>query len=514
MRSPKLTIILCLLALATTAALALYQLGYPLRAGNDGAFYIQGARSLAAGEGYLRWAGEEKAPLIDWPPIYSATLAVLLRAGLDVVPAIKLINFVSTLVFVGLWVVLLRRHLARDLLFLFGVVLTLSFWGLWYFNGTLASESLSLAILALFLLVAFEALGREDRAGPMLAAGLLVAFLALTRYACVPFVLGSGLFFLLETRSRPAATRWRELAAFALPPALLLGSWFLYSKLATDAFTFLEDYPETETHYDFEGFLFYANRLAVNGLGVPERFTDWAWLAFLPLLAAFATVRTRKLAFLASNVLAYVALIFYMYFEYDSSAKRYIFFLVPILQLALLLAHRELARYRPLRVHPWRAAVAVSVAGLLALYFAVSPRRADERIRQSERRTSDTVAGLDVTELSLPLDFLPRVARAVDDEDLLTSNYARYVSAFLDRPAHQLTRLDDLERILADPRTRDRQVYLLLVKVEASDLGEYPVIDWRDFLAALDGYRVVLDDEAATLLEVEGGLAPTLRQHP
>ena len=513
MNRKRFSSLVALVSLAVAGILALHQSRFPLRVGNDGAFYIQGTNSFLRGEGYLRFTDDGKRPQIDWPPIYSwVTAAVIYVTPLDLVASLKLVNGVSTLLFLVLWLVLLWRHLENRWLFALGAGLTVLDWGIWYFNGIVSSEPLSLVVFALAILAGFEATREGDPSRRMkwlLLSGLALALLTLTRYACVAFVGGSGLFFLLEGRLRPISRQIRDLAAFSVVPAVLLGGWFLYCKLATGAYTFLEEYPETATHYDFEGFLFYTNRWVVNGLGLPLRFEPVAFLYLAPLALLGVSVARRsrdpflgqRMGFLISNIGLYLGLLYYMYFEHDSSTKRYIFFLVPLLELLLLLMADALLKGKVALGQVGRRMTAVALAACLGVFVISSPRRTLERLRASEARSSDTIEGLNVAEFHLSLGLLPVMKQEVAADDVLISNFARYVSAFLDRPCLSLREAEDLDAVQKDTRYVGKTMYLLLYKTPRVDAGEYPVIDWRDFMHNL-AFEIVHEEPNARLMKL------------
>jgi len=57
---------------------------------SDTVTYVEGAQSLAAGEGYARGGN----PITTWPPGYSLFLSGLVRCGLDSFVAFKALNVV------------------------------------------------------------------------------------------------------------------------------------------------------------------------------------------------------------------------------------------------------------------------------------------------------------------------------------------------------------------------------------------------------------------------------------
>ena len=513
MNRKHFTSLVVFVCLAAGGALAFYQLRFPLRMGNDGAFYVQGAHSILRGEGYLKYTDDGQQPQIDWPPIYSLAMAgVIYATSLDLAPGLKLLNGASTVLFLALWLVLLKRHLASRWLFALGALLTVLDWGIWYFNGLVSSEPLSLVVFALAMLAGFEALKEglpSRRVRWLLLTGLALALLALTRYACVAFVAGSGLVFLFEGRSRPALQRIRELAAYSAAPALLLGGWFLYCKLATGSYTFLEEYPATPTHYDFAGFLFYTSRWVINALGVPLRFSPAAFLYLIPVVllcaAAFRKSRDPLLAkrtgFLIGNIVLYLGLLYYMYFQHDSFTKRYIFFLVPLFELTFLLVADALVTRKLAFGRLGRRCAAGALALFLAAFVVSSPRRTLERIRMSQARTSDTIEGLNVVWFHVSLELLPLMERELGEDDVVISNFARYVSAFLDRPCLSIRSIEDLSVILRDARYDGKEIYLLLSKTRRFDESEYPMIDWQDFVRDL-AYETVHDEPNARLMRL------------
>ena len=94
---------------------------------NDSADYLGGARSLLAGDGYVRYSGDRQPrPITQFPPFYSAAIAKAVWFGAkDVFHGAEWINGLSIVLNLFLVVALVLATTRREWIAIFAGVLTL-----------------------------------------------------------------------------------------------------------------------------------------------------------------------------------------------------------------------------------------------------------------------------------------------------------------------------------------------------------------------------------------------------
>lgn len=173
-------IILCGMA----AALFLYSTPFGVGLTNDSSAYIGGARSLLAGQGYVRIGGDGlPRPITHFPPFYSIVLAGASQlTGLEVLQAARWVNLTCAVLNQALFMAVLLLltgsgwgAILGGVTFLFaGPVLKGHIYGL--------SEALYLTLFLTALILSVLA-SRERRVWIWLLTGLLTGALVITRYA-------------------------------------------------------------------------------------------------------------------------------------------------------------------------------------------------------------------------------------------------------------------------------------------------------------------------------------------
>lgn len=185
---------LLLLLLALAGALLL-QNSLPEGMGlvNDSAAYINGARGLAAGEGYIRAAGDgTPRPITHFPPLFSIVLVGISRlSGGNLFRAAEWANVTLLGINILLVGLLVRRATGSEMLGLLGAGLALSSAALLRVHSFALSEPLFLAVTlaSMLCLLAFLRPGGKSPAGGnqgwLVAAGVLAGLSYLTRYVGV-----------------------------------------------------------------------------------------------------------------------------------------------------------------------------------------------------------------------------------------------------------------------------------------------------------------------------------------
>jgi hypothetical protein len=190
----------------------------------DSVAYLDVARSLASGKGYIFHTGE---PLIHWPPLYPMLLALVgVATGLD--PS-SFAHVVNAILF-GL-LILLSAHLLRSgsrqtasysVLGVCAMVFSVPFSSIY---AETWSECLFVPLVVLFLIWAQRY--RESRSGAALALMAVTAALAcLTRYIGVALV-PAGILVILLAPGANLKTRFIRATGFAILSLAPLGFWLL-----------------------------------------------------------------------------------------------------------------------------------------------------------------------------------------------------------------------------------------------------------------------------------------------
>jgi hypothetical protein len=158
----------------------------------DSVSYVEGARSLADGDGYSRFVDVEgRKAIVDFPPLYSATLAPFEVVGVDLVDGARVLNAILLVGTALLMYVLTLRmtsgHRVAALLAASAFGLSMEVLRVY---GFVWSESLFLLLLAAWALALDTYLRREGRVSLVAVAALGAAAL-LTRYAGVAVLVAS-----------------------------------------------------------------------------------------------------------------------------------------------------------------------------------------------------------------------------------------------------------------------------------------------------------------------------------
>ncbi|MCK6572343.1 hypothetical protein L6V77_14735 [Myxococcota bacterium] len=226
------------LLLVTAAMVSLALVGnwhQPMLVSNDGIQYLEGARSLARGEGFSTRiliydanfaVGTLPAGQTTFPPGFSALIALPMLFGADDVAAAVAVSALA-LVATGL---LLGRAVSGFLGALLGAAFLLNFQGL-TLTTVVASDVVFTAFAFGALLCAGTGLGRAATSpgagrSSFWQAGALAAAAVACRFAGVFLLAALGLFFGVRFLRRRALDRFLDGVALLLPGALMLGALF------------------------------------------------------------------------------------------------------------------------------------------------------------------------------------------------------------------------------------------------------------------------------------------------
>ena len=213
-----------LLALLGAGLVLLATARYGAGLTTDSVAYLDVARSLASGKGYIFHTGE---PLIYWPPLYPMLLALVgVATGLD--PS-SFAHIVNAILF-GL-LIILSAHLLRSGLRLTAAYSALGVCAMVFsvpFSAIYAmtwSECLFVPLVALSLICAQRY--RESRSAAALAIMAITTALAcLTRYIGVALV-PTGILVIMLAPAANLRTRFTRASGFAILSLAPLGFWLL-----------------------------------------------------------------------------------------------------------------------------------------------------------------------------------------------------------------------------------------------------------------------------------------------
>lgn len=169
----------------------------------DGARYLSTAESLAAGRGLLDYLGE---PLVNWPPLYPAVVALLHKlSGADVMAIAQVINIFTWSAIIALSGIFFIRAVPGNYTFaLFATLVVASSRALVEMSANASSDPLFMLCMLLWLLAAQHyAATRSPRSFWQMA--LLATTGCFLRYAGSSLVMAGGLVVLWAWRSD-----WRQ----------------------------------------------------------------------------------------------------------------------------------------------------------------------------------------------------------------------------------------------------------------------------------------------------------------
>ncbi len=203
---------------------------WPLRGyiTDDTFIHLQYAKHLAAGAGLVFNVGERVYGCTS--PLWVALISDGMLLGLDGLTVARVLGLLATLASVALFLQLMRRTLQSPLL---RALATVTWAGhAWMIRWSLSGMETPLAVaLTLAGFVAFTE-GKQWGARPV-RTGTLWALAALTRPEVVFLLVLWAIFLIVDTQNRAGI---RRLIAGLVPPAVIYGSWLLFSRIYFDTF--------------------------------------------------------------------------------------------------------------------------------------------------------------------------------------------------------------------------------------------------------------------------------------
>ena len=186
----------------------------------DSTYYIDGARHLAAGDGYSHDLGiDEIRPITQWPPLFSCVLAMGALLGIDPLDGALWLNssLLGVNIFLLGWAVHRHASAARWTSILASFVILTS--GPVVVAHSLAwSEPLFLTWSILGALWLASSLSSENR-WRLIAAAMAFGAASMTRYIGIALITGA-LFAIMLHPGRPLARRLKNAAIFGIVAGL------------------------------------------------------------------------------------------------------------------------------------------------------------------------------------------------------------------------------------------------------------------------------------------------------
>lgn len=203
---------------------------------DDSFTYLASASSLSSGDGYGRFSGDGTfSPTTNFPPLYSATLALLHWIGLSVQASARLVNglsFGTTVLLVSIIAYLVSGSFGASAL---GGLLTISSPALLETETWAQSEGLYLALSLAALVLVGSICGNSYSRRNLIMAAALLAGCTMTRYVGLTLVAASGLGMLLwgQVSLRERVKRAGALVLLSILPLLLfiIRNWLVAGSL-------------------------------------------------------------------------------------------------------------------------------------------------------------------------------------------------------------------------------------------------------------------------------------------
>jgi hypothetical protein len=280
-----------LLALAGAGLVLLSTVKYGAGITSLSSAYLDVARSLASGKGFIFHTGE---PLVLWPPLYSMLLAPIdFATGFDPSAFAHIVNAVLFASVICLCAYLFRTDITRSATYsLLGVCTVLFSVPLSGVYATAWSECFFIPLTLLYLVFA----ERYWRQRGLLSLALMTASAALaclTRYVGVSLVLAGAVTIMLTSgvNLRARLTRAFAFAGLSLLP---LGFWCLRNQLLTGTLTGSRGYATVSVTVSIIDSV--RGVLSWYALGLVSELVVLAWVVVLTIRILSSGIGPARLA--------------------------------------------------------------------------------------------------------------------------------------------------------------------------------------------------------------------------
>lgn len=224
----RFTLLLAALAVLAAGVVLARQITYGAGLEGDSVTYISTARSLLAGEGFVRFDG---MVIVHWPPLYPLLLAAATLWVWDPIATAGLVNaaaFGLTVFFAGRW---LGRRISSRFLAVWAVLAIALSVPLTYIAYNALSETVFI-LFALLALIAADAHLRSGRFSHLLLAAAWTALACLTRYPGVAVIGVVAAALLFQPGVGLPRKAWR-IAAYTAVAVAPVGVWMARNTLLT-----------------------------------------------------------------------------------------------------------------------------------------------------------------------------------------------------------------------------------------------------------------------------------------
>ncbi len=202
----------------------------------DSIAYIGGAREIIKGNGYRSQISG--SPITQWPPLFSAALALIGFSGIDPLDAARILNGILFGLNIFLVGIILKKYTNSTLTASLGSFFMVASHSMALIHGTAWSEPLFIlwSLIVCFCLTQYLETGSKL----MLICGAVGAALAcLTRYVGISLIATGGIMILFFN-SRNWKKRFLDCSLFLAVSFLPLGLWFVRNRLSAGNLTHMD----------------------------------------------------------------------------------------------------------------------------------------------------------------------------------------------------------------------------------------------------------------------------------
>lgn len=326
----------------------------------DSAYYIHGARNIAAGNGFSIQKYHEDGkvklePITKYQPLYSFFISIpVLLFNADALMSSKMINhlfwFAGMLICFCIYSKLFGLYSLNTL---GGMAFLLFSSGLWTYTNAALSETVFIFFLFLSVLFSVSYTQNTGRRSIMflLLFGLSTGFCILTRYMGLPFVAAHFLLIFLHQKKNSWGKILKDMLIFCSPLFLTLGFWTLRNKILAGEIASHYAWKKTSNIFDIHRIIEVTNYFLTDSLGLSSSMEKMAFLLIIPLLICFLIILftnnqmqglSKYIIWLFIMIFAYSGLIIYTSllnpdYSRHQGFMRYFFLLQPLWIMALFM---------------------------------------------------------------------------------------------------------------------------------------------------------------------------------
>lgn len=191
---------------------------------SDSVNYINGARSIADGNGYFRESGGGTLkPITNFPPLYSILLSVPLFFGADWIKTVWSFSLIFYVLNLGLIGLLVRKSMKNTWLGIAAALLLMASKPFLYFQVFAMSEPLFFFCTLMAFLLFFSA-KETGRQAHWFFCGIFCGLAFLTRYVGIVSLCAVLAAFLLDLRGKSG---WKSVFSVLLGAIPLISAWLI-----------------------------------------------------------------------------------------------------------------------------------------------------------------------------------------------------------------------------------------------------------------------------------------------